>query len=59
MRLMLLTPLLLVLGLWGCGTAPVTAQNEQQETASAQHETVQSDSTEVYEEESNPEDDCD
>lgn len=59
MRLMLLTPLLLVLGLWGCGTTPVIAQNEQQENARAQHETEQIDSTQVNEEESNPEDDCD
>ncbi|TDY00106.1 hypothetical protein [Thiohalophilus thiocyanatoxydans] len=57
MRLKLLTPLLLVLGLWGCGSAPVE-ENERQENANTQTETQQNDSTEVNEELSDLEDDC-
>lgn len=57
MRLKLLTPLLLVLGLWGCGSAPVE-QDERQENANTQTETQQNDSTEDNVKQSDLEDDC-
>lgn len=60
MRLMLLTPLLLVSGLWGCGTVTESPQPKRLTSAAVQ-ETQQENNKERKEEPSmeNLEDDCD
>lgn len=61
MRLMLLTPLLLVSGLWGCGAVTESPQPEQSASTAVQ-ETQQANNEEEKTEESSIEDledDCD